>query len=156
MVVPSRIWSQFGRTPQDPQLPCMGARLKQHNGDAPGGAKCTRTGRPWDLLCHVSGLPSRSAALKFEYSWKRTCRTSRTRSVYSGQVAPPASLPVLRRLSALEAALLLAREHSQEDLEVVWPLISIPVPPTSGNLAAAPLPAPAPVPGHVLALEVLD
>ena len=31
-------------------------RLRQHNGEIVGGAKATRTGRPWSLICYISGF----------------------------------------------------------------------------------------------------
>jgi predicted GIY-YIG superfamily endonuclease len=41
-------------------------RLAQHNGDAPGGAKPTRLGRPWRVVLWVRGFSSKMHALAFE------------------------------------------------------------------------------------------
>ena len=45
-------------------------RLAAHNGQRSGGAKYTRTGRPWRLLCAVHGF-DKIHALRFEWRLKR-------------------------------------------------------------------------------------
>jgi structure-specific endonuclease subunit SLX1 len=45
-------------------------RLRQHNGGLAGGARYTRTGRPWRALFHVTGLTQREA-LQLEWALKR-------------------------------------------------------------------------------------
>ena len=51
-------------------------RLKKHNGLLSGGAKYTKTNRPWVLKIVVSGFSTWKEALQFEYRWKKT-RVSR-------------------------------------------------------------------------------
>ena len=52
-------------------------RLRQHNGELVGGAKSTRVGRPYRIVCMVSGFPDESSALQFEWAWHRLRRPSR-------------------------------------------------------------------------------
>lgn len=47
------------------------ARLLEHNGIHKGGAKRTRSGRPWSIGCVYGPYPDRSAACKVEYQVKQ-------------------------------------------------------------------------------------
>ncbi|KAJ9685562.1 hypothetical protein PVL29_017558 [Vitis rotundifolia] len=49
-------------------------RLKQHNGELKGGAKASRTGRPWVCACIIQGFKDKSEACQFESKWKSFSR----------------------------------------------------------------------------------
>ncbi len=51
-------------------------RLNEHNGEAAGGAKYTRAGRPW-LLVHVEPRANKSEALKREAALKKLSRAAK-------------------------------------------------------------------------------
>ena len=42
-------------------------RLRQHNGELSGGARCTKAGRPWFLVAIVSGRLDKRRALRCEF-----------------------------------------------------------------------------------------
>lgn len=42
-------------------------RLRQHNGELVGGAKSTKSGRPYKIVCYISGFPDNTSALQFEW-----------------------------------------------------------------------------------------
>jgi len=42
-------------------------RLRQHNGEIKGGAKYTKYGRPWELVCMLKGFPDKTSAYQFEW-----------------------------------------------------------------------------------------
>ena len=46
-------------------------RLRQHNGDICGGAKYTRSFRPWKPVLTVSGFYTKNQTLSFEYRVKK-------------------------------------------------------------------------------------
>ncbi|KAF8424733.1 hypothetical protein EV426DRAFT_533014 [Tirmania nivea] len=54
-------------------------RLAQHNGEATGGACRTSKNslKPWEMVCVVTGFPSRLAALQFEWAWAHASRTTK-------------------------------------------------------------------------------
>ena len=48
-------------------------RIRQHNGEIPGGAKATRAKRPWTFV-YLTNLPNRSMALRREIEIKKMTR----------------------------------------------------------------------------------
>ena len=70
-------WIQSGRRAYigatvDPQK-----RLRQHNGEITGGAKCTRGRGPWHFHCVISGFRTWNEALQYEWAAKSCTRGSR-------------------------------------------------------------------------------
>jgi predicted GIY-YIG superfamily endonuclease len=49
----------------------LSRRVDQHNGDLPGGAKATRSGRPWTIGQTYGPYETRSEAQRVEYEVKR-------------------------------------------------------------------------------------
>uniref|UniRef100_A0A6U3BLU8 GIY-YIG domain-containing protein n=1 Tax=Lotharella globosa TaxID=91324 RepID=A0A6U3BLU8_9EUKA len=45
-------------------------RLRKHNGLITGGAKATRSGRPWSIALSVEGFQRYDDVLRFEWMWK--------------------------------------------------------------------------------------
>lgn len=45
-------------------------RIRQHNGLISGGARMTKTTRPWRVACLIMGFPSQASALRFEFFTK--------------------------------------------------------------------------------------
>ncbi|KPA79600.1 hypothetical protein ABB37_05401 [Leptomonas pyrrhocoris] len=53
-------------------------RLRQHNGELVNGARRTsRRGRPWTIVCCVSGFTEDRVALKFEWCWQNPTVSAR-------------------------------------------------------------------------------
>lgn len=46
-------------------------RLREHNGELPGGAKSTRAGRPWSLGASYGPYPDRGTAQSAEHALKK-------------------------------------------------------------------------------------
>mgnify|MGYP001355883442 CR=1 FL=1 len=57
-------------------------RLRQHNGEICGGAKYTRSYRPWKPVCLVYGFKDNSHALCFEWRVKRKQVNNKFKTVY--------------------------------------------------------------------------
>ena len=60
-------------------------RLAQHNGEAPGGARATRAGRPWRLARTWGPYPDRAAAQRAEARLKRERGAARRTWAGSGE-----------------------------------------------------------------------
>jgi predicted GIY-YIG superfamily endonuclease len=50
-------------------------RLRQHNGEIAGGARHTRTDRPWALWAYVEGFQSYQEVLQFEWKMHHAAST---------------------------------------------------------------------------------
>ncbi|KAK3260362.1 hypothetical protein CYMTET_30677 [Cymbomonas tetramitiformis] len=65
-------------------------RLRQHNREAPGGAKATAPGRPWRIAMVLRGCESKEDALSVEATWKGVKRVPRK---LPSSVSDPLQLP---------------------------------------------------------------
>ena len=74
-------------------------RLAQHNGAAPGGAKSTRSGRPWRTLARAGPFADRREASRAEYRVKRARGTAR---VAVTNALTPTSTPVAGAQSVVD------------------------------------------------------
>ncbi|KAK4771693.1 hypothetical protein SAY87_032225 [Trapa incisa] len=122
----SRLWSAYLiLSTNDPIKTYLGVtsdfarRLKQHNGELKGGAKSSRSGRPWICACIISGFRSQSEACSFESKWKGLSKKlSRRKAEYD--------LPDTRSLALLrhrEAALKRVKDvFDCNHLEIDWKL----------------------------------
>jgi len=45
-------------------------RIRQHNGELKGGAKATKSNRPWEPICIIYNIPDQITALKLEWRIK--------------------------------------------------------------------------------------
>ena len=54
-------------------------RIRQHNGEIKGGAKRTRKGRPWKVVCYISGFPDQTTALQFEWRLHHPIHVKKTK-----------------------------------------------------------------------------
>jgi predicted GIY-YIG superfamily endonuclease len=64
-------------------------RLRQHNGELVGGAKRTRIGRPYRIVCIVTGFPTENAALSFEWLWHQLRRGPRKKQRKHVKIVDP-------------------------------------------------------------------
>lgn len=63
-------------------------RLRQHNGEIVNGARRTsRRGRPWTIVCCVSGFTEDRAALKFEWCWQHPTASARLKHTLAASAA---------------------------------------------------------------------
>lgn len=89
-------------------------RLRQHNHEISGGAHATgakvAVGEIWERVCYVSGFPTWSAALQFEWRFKQISRK-----------LPKHMVPFKRRMVALKMLLDLERSTTKAIPYSEWP-----------------------------------
>ncbi|CAN0863628.1 Structure-specific endonuclease subunit slx1, partial [Linum grandiflorum] len=95
--------------------------LKEHNGELKGGAKASRSGRPWVCACLIKGFCDRSEACKFETKWKGLSRKLSRKRASNEAVVNEKTLELLQhRKMALD------RVKDSLDcraLDIVWHLL---------------------------------
>ncbi len=88
-------------------------RLRQHNHEISGGAHATgakvAVGEIWDRVCYISGFPTWTAALQFEWRFKQISRK-----------LPKNMIPFQRRMKALRTLLELERPTTKAVAYSEW------------------------------------
>ncbi|KAH9258668.1 hypothetical protein BASA81_003170 [Batrachochytrium salamandrivorans] len=64
----------------------LSRRLRQHNREIKGGAKKTSRHEDWEFVCHVTGFPSQTAALQFEWMWQHPLQSKLSRQVVRAEM----------------------------------------------------------------------
>ena len=59
-------------------------RIRRHNGEIVGGARATKSNRPWRMIAIVHGF-EKISALQFEWSWKHP-KQRRLKTPWKGRV----------------------------------------------------------------------
>ncbi|VFQ61450.1 unnamed protein product [Cuscuta campestris] len=100
-------------------------RLKQHNGDLKGGAKASRSGRPWICACLIGGFKDRSEACTFESRWKQLSKKLPRKGKSNGlqKLEETKSVVLLKhRYAALDqnCSLVISSRHKQDALTSVY------------------------------------
>ncbi|MCA8950364.1 MAG: GIY-YIG nuclease family protein [Planctomycetes bacterium] len=62
-------------------------RLRQHNGESPGGARATRRGRPWRIVAVSDALANRALAMRSERAIKRHRGAARIAAIAAAAAA---------------------------------------------------------------------
>ncbi|RZC51936.1 hypothetical protein C5167_020363 [Papaver somniferum] len=97
-------------------------RLKQHNGELKGGAKASRSGRPWICACIIQGFKDHTEACQLESIWKnfsrKLPRERITDKVEKGSEKRSLLLLQHRQIALSKVKSTLYCEH----LEVAWKL----------------------------------
>lgn len=91
-------------------------RLRQHNGEIKGGAKYTRYGRPWKMICYVKGFPDKKTAYQFEWRMHHPPACVKAKRGYGKK----GRVKCMEEILSLEKFTSKAIPTSQLDLEVVW------------------------------------
>jgi len=78
----------------------MNTRLRQHNGLIIGGAKYTRVGRPYELVCFISGFETDKSARSFEWHLHNPAASTLLSRFYATLKAPE-KIGVLGRMRPL-------------------------------------------------------
>lgn len=91
----------------------LNRRLRQHNKEISGGAHATgikvSQGQQWTRAAYVSGFPSWTSALQFEWRWKHLSRR-----------LSPRLFPLERRMLALKQLLSLEKPTSKSIPYIDW------------------------------------
>ncbi|CAJ1367152.1 unnamed protein product [Effrenium voratum] len=97
----------------------LSRRLRQHNGELHGGAKATRTGGLWKVLCVVRGFPTKLDAERFEWRAKRRPAVN-SRKLLPVQGGLQLRCMNLQEVLSLERWTRKSRPAAEMPLQVTW------------------------------------
>jgi len=97
----------------------LSRRLRRHNGEVKGGARATRSGRPWRVLAVVRGFPSKVDAERFEWRAKRQ-RATKNQKLITMKGALPRRCANLCEVLNLKQWTKSSRPSQEMPLSVTW------------------------------------
>ena len=90
-------------------------RLRKHNGEIKGGAKATRSGRPWRLIMYITGFEFERTALQYEWRIHHPPKFLRRRG---GGI--PNRIKIIKGILGMDKILKNCLPRSDLRLAIIW------------------------------------